>query len=577
MPIHNIDVARYFRDMADLLDIQGADYYRVRAYRTAAHNIQRLPYNVRDIAHDQEKLQEIPGIGQELSKKIQTIADTGSLPELEELKTEIPPGLLDLLAVEGLGPKRVKTFYQELGVETKDDLKAAGQKGRIQELEGFGQKIEQKILNRLEADDARQDRFLRPIAQQIITPYLEYLQKSSLIQQLEVAGSYRRKLETVGDIDILAVSQQPKQACQYFIEYEDVDRILNQGETKASIILTNKLQVDLRVVNQEDFGAALLYFTGSKDHNIALRRLALDKNWKLNEYGLFKKNKNKQDQKLVGTQEQAIYQKLDLSFIPPELREARGEIEAALADKLPDLVKLSDIKADLQMHTTASDGVNTLAEMAAAVAALGYEYIAITDHSQSLKIAHGLTQERFQQQFRAIEEFNHSQDQVQVLKAAEVDILKNGELDFDDEFLAEFDLVLGSIHSHFDLSEKEQTQRVLTAMQSPHFHILAHPTGRIINSRSQYEIDLERIMQEAKKKNIILEINAHPSRLDLNDRHVRLAKEIGVKLSLGTDAHQVEELKMMQYGVDQARRGWAEAADIVNTYSWTQFQDLLQG
>jgi DNA polymerase (family 10) len=575
MPVHNLDIANYFREMADLLDIQGANQYRVRAYRNAARNIQTMRQNLRDMADDKEALKKLPGIGEDLAKKIQVIVETGELPQLDKLKAELPAGLLEMLDIEGLGPKRVKQLYQELGIENKAELMLAAQDGRISKLEGFGEKIENNILQRLKAGVSQEERTLRIEAQQVIEPYLAYLKKSDLIAKLAVAGSYRRKKETVGDVDLLAVGQEGKQIGQLFVDYEDVERILNQGETKSSVVLKSGLQVDLRVVAKKSFGAALQYFTGSRNHNIALRQIAMDQGYKLNEYGLFKKGQ--QEKFAAGEDEKEIYKKLGLDWIPPELRESRGEIEAAQEKRLPSLVIMDQIRGDLQMHTTESDGRSSLKEMAQAAIELGYEYIAITDHSQNLKVAHGLDKKRYRQQFKQIDEFNQAQDKIKVLKAAEVDILKDGSLDLDAEILSEFDLVLCSIHSHFNLSEEEQTKRVLTAMQSPYFHIFAHPTGRLINARSPYELDMEQVMQAAKEHGVILEVNAQPTRLDLDDVMVQKAVEMGIRLSLGTDAHSTEELEYMQLGVDQARRGWAKTADVVNTLGWEELLGVVRG
>ncbi len=576
MPVHNIDIAHKFKQMADLLEIQGANRFRVRAYRTAARNIKTSRDNIRDLADDLEKLQEIPGIGQELAEKIQTIVNTGELPQLQDLKQELPAGLLELLDVEGLGPKRVKKLYQELGIKNTQELEVAAKEKRIQRLDGFGEKIERKILQRVLAQDDGPLRTLRINAQQVIEPLLAYLEAINVVEKVAVAGSYRRKKETVGDIDIIAVSQQGAEISQAFVDYEDVERILNKGHKKSSVVLRTGLQVDLRIVAQESFGAAMQYFTGSRDHNIVMRQRAIDYDCKLNEYGLFQKQDDGQEgQKLAGPAEKKIYDQLNLAFIPPEIRENRGEIEIASNNQLPKLIMLDDIKGDLQMHTTASDGRDSLEDMVAKARQLGYEYIAITDHSQHLKVANGLDSQRFQEQAQAIDDLNQQFDDFQILKAAEVDILKDGSLDLDEEALAKFDLVLCAIHSHFNLSEQEQTQRVVTAMQSPFFHIFSHPTGRLINKREPYRLDFAQIMQAAHEHNCILEINAQPDRLDLNDVLIQQAIERGVKLSLGTDAHSTDGLEYMQLGVDQARRGWAEAKDIINTLSWPEIQDII--
>ena len=587
MPVHNVDAAKALRQIGDLLDIQGANRFRVRAYQTAARNIETLNQDVRDLVEQEQDLTEIPGVGKDIAEKIEQLVKTGKITQLEELKQKLPSGLLELLAIEGLGPKRVKQLYEELDITSWEKLKAAAQEERIRKLEGFGPKLEQKLLKKIKNKSAQEQRVLRSEAKQVIEPFLEYLQNLSEVKQLAVAGSYRRKKETVGDVDILAVSEQGEQVGRKFVDYEDVSRIIQQGETRSSVVFRTGLQVDLRVVSKDSFGAALQYFTGSRSHNIKLRQIAIDQGYKLNEYGLFEVEDNQSEpdakesdpkttgKKAAGPNEEKIYQKLGMDWIPPEIRENRGEIQAAQDKQLPELVELNDIKGDLQMHTKESDGIASLEEMAEAAMDLGYEYIAITDHSQNLKVANGLDAKRFKQQFAKIDQFNQEHQDFKILKSAEVDILKNGSLDLDEEILSQFDLIVCSIHSHFNLSETEQTERIVTAMQSPYFNIFGHPSGRLINSREPYQFDWEQVLQAAKDNNCILELNAQPNRLDIDDAQANRAKEMDIKISLGTDAHQPSGLNYMEFGVDQARRGWLEPEDIINTYSWSDLKELL--
>jgi DNA polymerase (family 10) len=590
MPIHNVDISNLLRQMADLLDIKGANRFRIRAYRTAARNIETLDQDMRDLVEQEVDLTKLPGIGEDIAAKVKQIVQSGRLEQLEALKQELPAGLLQLLAIEGLGPKRVKQLYEELNITNWQELKSAAEAERVRKLDGFGPKIEQKVLQKIKNKSAQETRTLLYEAERVIEPLLEYLRDLSTVKSLAVAGSYRRKKETVGDIDILVASSQGEQVCTQFAAYDDVARVISQGETRSSVVFRTGLQVDLRVVEADSFGAALQYFTGSRSHNIKLRQLAIDHGYKLNEYGLFARsddgsehgedsNQNADDEssqdKVAGADETEIYQQLNLSWIPPELRENRGEIQAAHKDQLPDLVKLEQIKGDLQMHTKASDGTAGLEGMALAAQELGYQYIAITDHSQNLRVAHGLDKPRFRQQFAQIEQLNQQYQDFTILKAAEVDILKDGSLDLDEEILAEFDLTVCSIHSHFNLSQSEQTKRVITAMQSPYFNIFGHPTGRLLNSREPYELDMPAIFQAAQAHNCLIEINAQPNRLDLNEYLARQAKENGVKMSLGTDAHQPNGLHFMRFGVNQARRAWLEPQDIINTYSLPELRQAI--
>ncbi len=571
MAVHNSEIAEIFEQVADLLDIQGANPFRIRAYRQAARTIRRLPERAEDWVKQNKDLTQLSGIGKDLAGKIKEIVKTNGLKQLEELKQEVPEGLRAIMQMEGLGPKRTKTLYQNLNIETLNDLRKAIEKDKIQELEGFGEKSQQNIKEALEKrKSGGEKRTLLHIAEEVVEPLLEYIKKANALKEAIVAGSYRRKKETVGDIDILALTKNKKNVMDHFVSYEDIIKVVNKGETKSTVKLKTGMQVDLRAIAPESKGAALLYFTGSRDHNIKLRELALEKNLKVNEYGVFKGKKQ-----VAGKSEKEIYDYLGLQFMPPEIREQRGEIEAAKNNNLPNLITKKDIKGDLQMHTTGSDGSNSIKEMALAAKKLGYEYIAITDHTAYIGITQGFEADEVQQQLDEIDQLNKELKDFTILKSLEVDIKKDGSLDMPDKVLKKLNLVVCSIHSHFRLSIKEQTQRVLKAMDNPYFSIWSHPSARIIQQRKPIDINFEKVFKKAKDRNIFIEINAQPSRLDLNALQAKNAKEMGLKMVISTDAHSTEELKYMQYGINQARRGWLEPKDVINTYSLKNLQKLL--
>jgi DNA polymerase (family 10) len=571
MPMTNTEIADAFNEIADLLEIEGANQFRVRAYRDAARTISGLPRNVREMVANDEDLTELSGIGEDLAGKIKTLVETGHLNQLEELRERTPPALADMLQIEGLGPKRVQTIYHELDVTDLEELEQAAEAGRIQTLDGLGPKTEQKVLDELRRKREKEERTRLDVAEQLVEPLLDYLRGIEGVQRVTVAGSYRRRKETVGDIDILVISDAGEATIDAFVDYEDVEQIVSQGETKSTVVLRSDLQVDVRVVGEESYGAALLYFTGSKAHNIALRDMAMDRDLKVNEYGVFRG-----DERITGETEEEIYELFDLPYIPPELREDRGELEAARDDALPSLVTLDDIRGDLQMHTTASDADSTLREMVEGAQALGYEYIAITDHSAYVGVVTGLDADDLMKQIEKIDQLNDELDDFRVLKGMEVDIMEDGSLDLPDEALENLDVVVGSIHTKFDLPGEQQTERIIRAMDNPHFNILGHPTGRHIGKRPPYDVDLERVMGAALERGCFLEINASPERLDLNDVYAKLAKEMGLNLVISTDAHHVNGLSNMKYGVWQARRGWLEPDDVLNTRSWQDLLDILK-
>jgi len=571
MPVYNSDVARIFNQIADLLEIGGGNEYRVRAYRDAARTIATLSSSVADMVAEDEDLTELEGIGDSMAGKITEIVKTGGLKQLEEIEQRTPPALADMLNISGLGPKRVRAIYENLGVTSLEGLKAAAEQGRIRDLEGFGETIEQKIVADLAQAEAEETRTRLDVAEELTEPLVGYLREIEGIQRVIVAGSYRRRKETVGDLDILATGRDSGHIIDRFVAYEDVAEVVSQGETRSTVMLRTGLQVDLRVVADESYGAALLYFTGSKAHNITLRNMALDQDLKINEYGVFQ-----DEARVAGETEAEIYGLFDLPYIVPELREDRGEIEAAREGNLPQLVALEDIQGDLQMHTDASDGHNTLEEMARAAKRRGYAYIAITDHSTHVAVTQGLDAEALARRVDEIDRLNDELDGIRILKGIEVDILKDGSLDLPDEALEKLDLVIASVHVNFDLSREKQTERIIRAMDNPHFNILAHPTGRKIGERDPYEVDVERLMEAALERGCFLEINASPKRLDLDDVYCKMAKEMGLKLSISTDAHRVSELAYMRFGVGQARRGWLEPGDVLNTRPWEDLRELLE-
>ncbi|MGD8463444.1 MAG: DNA polymerase/3'-5' exonuclease PolX [Anaerolineae bacterium] len=571
MPLHNSEVAQVFSEVADLLEIEGANEFRIRAYRKAARTIRGYPHSMSDLVEEGQDLTELSGIGKDLASKIEEIVKTGGLRQLEEVKQRTPASLAKMLKIEGLGPKRVQQLYQELEITNLDQLEQAASEGRIRDLDGLGPKTEETILQELSRQDFEEQRTPLNVAEEMARPLVTYLEDATDADRIQVAGSYRRRKETVGDLDVLAISDAGEETIQRFVEYEDVDEIVSQGETRSTVVFRSGLQVDLRVVPQESYGAALFYFTGSKDHNIAVRNLALEQDLKVNEYGVFRN-----EEQVAGKTEEGIYELFDLAYVPPELREDRGELAAAREGRLPELVTLDDIRGDLQMHTTGSDGDASLEKMARAAMERGYEYVAITDHSPNVAVAQGLDAEALARQIDDIDRLNNDLEGIIILKAIEVDILQDGSLDLPNDILDRLDLCICSVHSYFDLSREKQTERIIQAMDNPYFNILAHPTGRRIGERAAYDVDLERVMEAALERGCFLEINAHPERLDLDDVQSKMAKDMGLKLAINTDAHSVPELDYMRFGVGQARRGWLETEDVLNTRSWPELKAELE-
>ena len=564
-------VADVLYQIADLLDLKGEIFFKTRAYRTAAQAIEVLDEDIEVVAKE-GRLREIPGVGEALAKKIKELIDTGKLEYFEKLKKEIPMGLLNMLKIPGLGPKKVAAVYQHLGVKTIEELRQACLEGKLRTLDGFGETTENNILRGIQLLEKTRGRVLLNVAYEDGMKYIDYLKQCNEIQRLSIAGSLRRMKETIGDIDILASSDNPDKVMDYFVEYSDVQRVLLKGSTKTSVVLKDDLQVDLRVVKEESFGSALQYFTGSKEHNVKMRGIAIKQGFKLNEYGLFDKENNEY---IVGKDEKEIYNKLGLMYIEPELRENRGEIEMAGKHKLPKLIMYNDVKGDFHVHSNWSDGSESIQTIAEYTQSKGYEYIGIADHSQSLKVARGLSEEKVVKKIKEVEKVNKKLFDFKVLCGTECDIKPDGSLDYSDKVLKLFDFVYAGVHSTFKMTREEMTKRVTKAMENEHVDFLAHPTCRLIGRREPFDLDMEQVIDVAKETNTFLEINAFPDRLDLNDLHARLGKEKGVKFVLGTDAHSLTHLDFMQYGVATARRGWLEKKDVLNTYSLKEIERFL--
>lgn len=571
MIVSNRDIAEIFDKLADLLEIKGDNPFKIIAYRNAARTIGNMGTDLSKMVEEGVNLPEIPTIGKNIAQKIKEIIETGKLSKLKTLQNQFPPHLLDLLTVKGVGPKRAKILYESLHIGSLEELKKAAQAHKIRELNGFGEKLENLILKGTVLAKKEGKRFMYAIVEPHAKALLAYLKGFREVLQIEIAGSYRRKKETLGDLDILTTAKNPKHVIEHFIKYKEIKEIISQGTTRSTVILNSNLQVDLRCVSDESYGAALHYFTGSKSHNIAIRIMAAERGLKVNEYGIFRGR-----QKVAGKTEEEMYKSVGLSYIEPELRENRGELKAAQMDKLPDLIKLKDIRGDLHMHSRYSDGQNSVMEMVKAAKELGYEYIAITDHSKHLGIVHGVDEKRLRKELEEIDKINESLQGITVLKSIEVDILKDGSLALADHILKELDLVVGAVHDHFDMPLEKQTKRVVKAMDNPYLNILAHPTGRLIGEREAYRIDMEQLFQEVKTRGCFLEINAQPKRLDLNDLYAKSAKEAGIKFALSTDAHNTATLQYMKYAIFQARRGWIEKQDVINTLSLDALKKRLK-
>ena len=568
--MENKEVAEIFRQVAEILEIQGENPFRIRAYLKAAQNTESLSRDIAEIA-EKDELESIPGIGKDLAGKIKEIVKTGKLKFLQQLQESIPEGLTILMSVPGLGPKTAKLLYDKLKIKNINQLERAARAHKISVLPGIKEKTEENILRGIALTKKAKERMPLAEAFFIAEKITAVLKKLKEVEQIEVAGSLRRRKETVRDIDILATSSHPEKIMDVFTKLDEVKEVLAKGSTKSSVLTKSGIQVDLRVVQPKSFGAALLYFTGSKQHNIKLRQLAMKKGLKINEYGVFRKKKW-----LAGKKEEDIFNKFNLGFIEPELREDRGEIEAAMKGKLPKIADLKSIKGDLHVHSKWSDGSASIEDIARAAQARGYLYVAICDHSQSIKIAGGLSTERLKKQIDLIHKLNKKFKNFRILAGSEVDIKSDGSLDYPDKMLKELDIVIAAIHTGFKQSQQQLTERMTKAMQNKYVNIIAHPSGRLIGQREPYALDMEKVLKKAKETGTCMEINAFPERLDLTDINCRRAKELGVKMAISTDAHRLQHLDFMYFGVSVARRGWLEKKDLINTSTLDKLLKLIR-
>lgn len=568
----NLELAWILEEIGDLLDLQGENPFKVRAYRRAARTIELLPEDIEAVWRRGE-LGKVEGIGKALEEKIDEWLSTGVMTYHAELKAQLPPGLRELTRVPGVGPKLAQRLYRELGIRNLDELEAACREQRLRHLKGLGPRTEENILRGIERLRRQMERFplglALPVAQQLVRA----LAALPVVQRVALAGSLRRGRETVGDVDIVASSPDPEPVMEAFVRTPGVEQVLARGDTKASIVLRTGLQVDLRVVRDDQFAAALHHFTGSKEHNVLLRELAQTKGLKISEYGIVRVD---DDEVLAVATEADVFAAVGLPYIPPELREDGSEIAAAREGRLPELITVGDMKGDLHVHSDWSDGLDTIEAMALAARERGYEYIAITDHSPSLSVARGLDPARLEEQLREIDRLNRQLAGIRILSGCEVDILRDGTLDLPDELLARLDVVVASVHSAMGLDEREMTDRIVAAMRNPHVDIIGHPTGRILGRREPYAVDMERIIQVAAETGTCLEINASPDRLDLNDVYARWAHARGVMIVVNTDAHSTEGLDQMGYGVTVARRAWLGKADVLNCLPWPELKARLK-
>ncbi len=566
----NAQIAAIFDEMADILDFQGANSFRVRAYRNASRTVKDLGESLAQMKDEGAKFTDIDGIGKDLAEKITTLLETGHLAQHQELREQVSESVLAMLRIPGLGPKKAAVLHKELGINSLEMLREACNEHRVRELKGFGTKTEETILKGLPFAETSDERILWAEADAYVQELLAHMRKCKAVKQIDVAGSYRRGQETIGDLDILVDATDHEAVMDQLGSFPEVDDVLARGDTKMSVRLSSGLQVDLRVVPEESFGAALQYFTGSKQHNIILRGRAKARGLKINEWGVFR-----DDKYLGGRTEEEIYDAMNLPIMPPELREARREFDWADADDLPELIELKDIRGDLHMHTTETDGKATMQEMVEAAQERGLKYIAITDHSKRVTMANGLDGKRLLKQWKQIDALNKKLKDFVVLKGVEVDILEKGELDIEDKYLKDADWVVASIHYGQSQPRAQITQRIVDALANPYVCAIAHPTGRILNRRDAYDVDLDAVYKAAKEHGKMLELNASPKRLDLNDVACMAAKDHGIPIVISTDAHSTKGLGSMRYGIMQARRAGLTRYDVANTRTWKQFQKLL--
>lgn len=572
--MENQEIARILSETADLMEIDGQDSFRVRSYRNAVSTIENVTDRLEEILNDpQRKLTDLPAIGKGMAAHIEEMCRTGELSLHQELRRRFSPAALEMLSIQGLGPKGVATLLSHFKIQSLDDLEQLAKQGQLRDLPRMGEKLEQKIIKSIEAHRRTAGRFLIDVADRLAQEVREYLSEAPGVKSVTPAGSLRRGCETIGDLDLLVTGGKPEKVSEHFLQFPKITDVLARGENKISVKLKEGIQVDVRMLDAASAGAALQYFTGSKAHNVVLRDRAKRMGYKLNEYGLFRIS---DEAKVAGKTEQEIYKFLGLDYIEPEMRENAGEIEAAAKNKLPHLVRLDDIRGDLHMHSTATDGRCSIREMAEAAKQRGLEYIAMTDHSKALAMANGMNEKRVLAQIKDISKLNEELDGVRVFSSSEVDIRQEGSLDLDNEVLAQLDLVVASVHSFMTQSSKQMTERLLRAFENPYLNILAHPTGRLVLRREAFEFDFEEIFREAERRNIALEINSFPDRLDLNENHLRLCKQIGAKIVISTDSHHTKHLEHMKYGVLMARRGGLEKSDVLNTLPAEQFKSAVK-
>ena len=579
--MENREVAKILHETARLLEVDGAIIGRYRSYEKVAELIASIPDRIEDIAKDDEKLRELPGVGEGMAEHIREVLKTGDYSLRKKLLKKYPATILELLELQSLGPKKVAFLWSTFKVATVAEVAKLAADGKLRDLPGFGEKSEENILKAADAFKRMSGRFLLNATEDAAQKLCAYIEEAgTAVEAVTRAGSLRRGKETVGDLDLIVTMRpgQDKQrnidaVAEHILKYAGIQQTLAHGENKVSVVLASGLQVDVRLLEKDSFGAAMLYFTGSKEHNVKLRGRANDMGWTLNEYAM---TTLKGGRAVAGKTEEDIYAKLKLAYIEPELRENTGEIEAAENGKLPTLVRLEDIRGDLQMHTTASDGRNTIEEMGEAAKKLGYQYIALTDHSKAVTVANGMDEKRTLEQIKKIRAAQERVPGIRLLAGIEVDILKSGKLDLDDEVLAQVDVVVASVHSYMNLDRVEMTERLLAAIENPYAQIIAHPTGRLLLRREAYEYDMEKILDAAKARGVAMECNAYPDRLDLKDVHLRMAKARGVKVVISTDSHTTSNLKFMKYGVTTARRGWIEKKDVINTLPLSEFLAALR-
>ena len=572
--MENKEIVRIFAETADLMEIAGQDPFRIRSYRNAIRAIENLTELLEDILADPErKLTDIPSIGKGMAANISEISRSGELSIHQELRSRYPAVALELLKIQGLGPKATALLLNHFQIQSMEDVEQLAREGRLRDLPRMGEKLEQKILKSIETYKRSAGRFLINAADGLAAEVREYLSQSLGVKKVTSAGSLRRGCESIGDLDFLVTGGSQKHTADHFLKFPKVAEVIASGENKVSVKLKEGIQVDVRMLAPESYGAAIQYFTGSKAHNVALRDRAKRMGYKLSEYGLFRISDGG---KIAGRTEEEVYNALGLSYIEPELRENSGEIDAAAAGELPRLLRQEDIRGDLHMHTTATDGRCSILEMARAAQQRGLEYVAITDHSQALAMANGMNETRVLAQIQEIRKAESRMEGFRIFAGTEVDIHRNGTLDLDNEVLAQLDVVVASVHSLMNLSSEQMTDRLLAAFENPYLNILAHPTGRLVLRREPFGFDAEKIVAEARRRNIALEVNSFPDRLDLREHHIRLCKQAGVKLVISTDSHHTKHLSHLKYGVLMARRGWLEKQEVLNTLPAAQFQQAIK-